>query len=117
MKAVRLVASLVGMFCASTAYSGDWYDDVSTQMGQMEQLGSAGEIWVSTPSGAVLTVAGHAGSCQVNAIRFVPPSGKEREWLAVILAANLAQRPIKVYGDCDQGNFRIDVSRLVVVYL
>lgn len=116
MKAARLAASLVGMFCATTAYSGDWYDDVGTQMGQMEQFGSGGEIWLSTPNASVLTVAGHAGSCQVNTIRFIPPSGKEREWLALILAANLAQRQIKVYGDCDQGNYRIDVSRVAIVY-
>jgi hypothetical protein len=52
----------------------------------------------------------------VNAIQLIPPSGKEKEWLAMVLSATLADKPISIYGDCDQANYRINANRLVIQY-
>lgn len=108
-----LAASLLTAFALS-AQAGDWYSDVGAVMGKLKQS-SRTDIWLYRQTGTV-SVTGQSGSCQINTVVLSPPSGKEKEWLSMALAAVLTGKSLSVYGECDAANSRIVASRIVIVY-
>lgn len=101
-----------------SAHAADWYNDVGIAMGRVEQW-SDGSIYLMVPSarnGAPVTLQGASTSCSVTQIHLIPPSGKEKEWLAMVLAATMSGKSVNVFGDCVVSSYRIDANRLVVEY-
>ncbi len=113
MKSNLIFAGILTTLSAS-ANAADWYDNAALNMGRVEQ-GANGVIWLVRASGTV-EVPGNSSSCIVNAIQLIPPTGKEKDWLAMVLSATIAGKALNVYGDCDQANYRINVNRLVIKY-
>ncbi len=104
---------------ASVAGAADWYDNVSLKLERVEQDASGViylmvNTWASGGTG--VTVTGHATSCYVTSVRLTAPSGKEKEWLSMVLAATLAGKSVSVYGECNAAGYYIDGSRLIVEY-
>jgi hypothetical protein len=113
----RLIAAAAFFVSVSLSVeAADWYDNVAASMGNIEEWPD-GSIWLSVPlssNGAPVTIVGSSNSCNVTQIHLIPPAGKEKEWLSMVLSASAAGKRMRAYGDCVPGNYRLDASRFVI---
>jgi|SRR5688572_25485802 hypothetical protein len=119
MKFRGAVFSALLAFAASTTNAADWYPRASAKTEMIEQDASGAIILgVNTwnNGGAAVPVSGHNGTCNITAIRLVPPAGREKDWLAMVLAATMSGNAISVYGECSASTWQIIGTRILVEY-
>lgn len=110
------IISTTLLFAAHSASAADWYLRVSNHLQRVEQT-SSGAIVLSVNNGGIaVSVPGQNGSCSITSVLINPPSGREKDWLAMVLGATLSGNAISVYGDCNAGTWQIVSNRFVVDY-
>lgn len=116
MRMRALVTLLATSAIVPSAHAADWFDRVGDQLGTIEQT-SGGQIlmWINN-GGIAVTVPGRTSSCAITSVLLSPPTGKEKDWLAMVLAATMSGNSFTVYGNCNTSTQQIEATRLVVVY-
>ncbi|WP_293865629.1 hypothetical protein [Steroidobacter sp.] len=104
------------LFVSLPADAADWYLRVSDHLQRVEQTSSGSIVLAVNNGGIAISVPGQSSSCSITSVLINPPSGREKDWLAMVLAATLAGKAISVYGDCNAGTWQIVSSRMIVEY-
>lgn len=108
---------LINIMLLPQVWADAWYNNVGAHMGRIEQ-GSNGQIWLMRPTNdrTRVTISGDGESCYINQVKLIPPTGKEKEWLSMVLTATISGKALNVYGTCNNSTTTIDVVRLVLEY-
>lgn len=107
-----LGAAIVIVVAMQSAYAGEWFNDIGSQMGRVEKV-SNGDIWLMRPSSDLTKVT--MNGCTFNQVKITPPAGLEETYLSMVLAAAMAGKPINVFGECGT-DYVVSTNRLVLEY-
>jgi hypothetical protein len=116
MMIYRALLVLLLFAAASSVSAADWFYNVAPKMGRIEQWSDGTIYWSISSNGSAVTLSGTSTSCLVTQIHLIPPVGREKEWLGMLLSATMAGKTAHVFGDCITSNTRIDATRLVIEY-
>ncbi|WP_129774619.1 hypothetical protein [Peristeroidobacter soli] len=116
MKAIISFAATLGLLGSVPASAADWFDRVSERFDLIEQS-SSGQILLQVNNGGIaITVPGRSSSCSATSVLITPPVNKEKDWLAMVLAAVIAGKGVTVYGNCNAATWQIESNRILVDY-
>ncbi|MBL8272001.1 hypothetical protein [Steroidobacter sp.] len=116
MKSHRLVAIALALGASLPASAADWFDRVTDRLGAIEQT-SGGQIKLFIDNGGVaINVPGRGSSCSATSVLITPPAGREKDWLAMVLAAVSSGNAVAVYGNCNASTWQIESTRIFVVH-
>ena len=118
---IKKIITATAILFSSASYSADWYRDVGSQMNRVEAA-SDGSIWLmgawtsgeSDPYTGTTVGMTTQQSCVFRQVKLTPPSGKEKEWLSMVLSAKASNNEVAVYGTCE--NSLIQGTRIIVEY-
>lgn len=115
MKITYVIATGLLAFSLPAAAT-DWFDRVSDRFALVEQT-TSGQIVLHADSGGVaISIPGRSSTCSATSVLITAPTGKEREWLAMVLGAVLSGNAVTVYGDCNPSTWQIEANRVFVNY-
>jgi len=115
VKTVAALVAVLALLTAQTANAAVWYDRVSTQLQRVE-VDATGAVILMVSGPTVWVTAADNSTCRIAAITVTPPAGKEKEYLAMALAATISGKAVSVYGTCNQSAYSIAANRMLVDY-
>lgn len=113
---VRALIAACSLAVVMPATAADWFDRVSERLQFIEQTAS-GQIKLAVNNGGIaIAIPGRSSTCSATSVLITAPAGKEKDWLAMVMAAVLSGNALTVYGECNASTWQIESNRILIDY-